>query len=90
MQLVHFANPSLGSLDWELPPSLATALDTMPEEFRKILLAEIESKMQAYMHTLMGALKMGPFLPLAFALMDKYGNDLSEELIALCKSADTD
>jgi len=83
---IHFSDPSIGSISWELPADLASALDEAPHEGRILILTELENQIKAYVLMLMGALKMGPDTAKTFELIDSSQRELLKRLIAEIKA----
>lgn len=88
MQLIHFTDERLGSLDWELPLSLSEKMASLPEQDQKLIREEVENQLRAFLHTLNGALSSGNAAELSLKIIRAVGTMQSTILLELLKAVD--
>ncbi len=80
MQVVHFTNESVGSIDWELPTTVANRISALSPEMQKAVLSELESHMKATTQILVATLHLGAHAEQAFDMIRENGAALARRL----------
>lgn len=73
MQNIHFTNPRIGSVDWELPPKVGNIMDSMAPDVQDALRAELKVHLEAHLTTLVATLQLGEHCPDGFAILREAG-----------------
>lgn len=85
MQIVHFTDEKIGSLDWELPPNVAKVIDRIPYEYQREIIDELTRHVKAHLLLLCGTTFMGERAPRAFDLIEAAELALLNQLKQIAK-----
>ncbi len=59
MQVIHYTDDKIGSLDWELPPGIVEKLATLNEKDRQIRMETLQNLARSYLQLMMAVTSTG-------------------------------
>ncbi|HEX5774505.1 MAG TPA: hypothetical protein VFY28_00905 [Candidatus Paceibacterota bacterium] len=85
VRIIHIHDETIGSIDWELPLTIACIIDALPRKLQSVVMENIEERLNLHVHNLLAVVCLQKFFPLGIGALEKHDLNLVNELTELMK-----